>query len=118
MSLMSFLVIALATVALGIEGEKRFDLYGKNRPEGPYTLRELSPEEVETLLADPKPVRDFDKVFSFEVGTLEMGGKLWNRQREYRPGDRVKGDQHLLPRLTRYLPDVLPAFQRHHVCPV
>jgi len=89
MSLMSFLVIALASVTLGIEGEKRFDLYGKNRPEGPYTLRELSPEEVETLLADPKPVRDFDKVFSFEVGTLEMGGKLWNRQREYRPGDRV-----------------------------
>lgn len=88
-SLMGFLVVALTTVALGIEGEKRFDLYGKNRPEGPYTLPELAPEEVETLLAETEPIRDFDKVFAFELGTLELGGKLWNRRHEYRPGERI-----------------------------
>ena len=89
MSLMTFVAVALGSVALGIEAERRLDPYGKNRPEGPYTLQELSEEEVSKLFAESEPLRDFDKVFSFEIGTLEMGGKLWNRQREYRPGERI-----------------------------
>lgn len=89
MSGMAFLVVALGGVAAGIEAERRLDLYGENRPEGPHQLREMSEEEVAELLADPKPLRDFDKVFSFELGTLEMGGKLWDRRLEYRPGDQI-----------------------------
>lgn len=89
MSIMGFLVVALSSVALGIEAERRLDLYGKLRPEGGFTLRELSEDETGVLLGDTEPLRDYDKVFSFEVGTLELSGKLWNRRREYRPGDRV-----------------------------
>lgn len=89
MSLMSFCTLAAGTAALGIVAERGLDLYQKQNAEGGYALKEIEPERLKVLLGEPEPLRDVDKVFGFEVGTLEVGGKLWDRCKEFHQGDRL-----------------------------
>jgi len=88
-SLALFVVLAGSSAVLGITAEHRLDLYQERSPNGPVALKEISPERLALLTSESQPLRDVDKIFSFEIGTLELGGRLWNRCCEYRTGDRM-----------------------------
>ncbi len=72
---------------LGVEAEHWIDPYGKRRAEGPYTLKEVPPEQVIKMLAPSEPVREEDYVFSFEFGTDMVAGHLIGAKREFRQGE-------------------------------
>ena len=74
---------------LGIVAEHWLDPYGIRRSEGPYTLKELHPDEVAKKLGRTEAIRPKDKVLAFDTGTQMIGGILSNRKYEFRQGDYV-----------------------------
>ena len=92
-----FALVALAAMLLGLAAEYRVDPYGERRSDGPYTLRSVDPGRVRTMLAPSKPIRLEDKIFSFDVGTLRIGGALANRKTEFQPGDRLLAELTMNP---------------------
>lgn len=85
-----FVFATLLAVLLGVEIEYRMDPYGKRRPEGPYALRELDAEVVEsTLLGPSKPMRQIDKFVSIDTGTVLIGGLLADRRGSFQQGETV-----------------------------
>ncbi|MBW3542604.1 MAG: HTTM domain-containing protein [Planctomycetes bacterium] len=88
MSSSATFAVAATFVACGFTlFEHRLDPYGLRRAEGAHRLRELDPPLVQAMLAPAKPVRLEDKVFSFDVGTLTVGGSLATRRRQFRAGE-------------------------------
>jgi hypothetical protein len=87
---MVFAGVVMLVVLAGIEIEHRMDPFGIRRPEGPYALKELDPEYVETvLLRRAVPMRTEDMVSDFRAGTVLIGGNLFNPKRDFRIGEKV-----------------------------
>jgi hypothetical protein len=82
---------------VGIEVEHRMDPYGKRRPEGRYTLKEIDPETASRMLAPTKNIRPHDKILSVDVGTTLFGGVLVNRKTDYRHYEPLIVQCHLNP---------------------
>jgi hypothetical protein len=93
-----FCLSVLAAAFAGAEIEYLLDPYGERRPEGPYELRALDTEFVEsTLLGPPTPVRLIDKFESFEIGTALVGGVLAGRRTAYDAGETITAQCTLTP---------------------
>ncbi len=75
------------TAALGLGAEYLMDPYGIRRPEGRYTLKEISPEAAGRWFGRTEPIREEDKIFSFDIGSLRMGDSLANRRRVFHQGE-------------------------------
>lgn len=90
------LAILLFAVA-GVEAEYRLDRYGERRPEGRHTLRPLSAEEARRLTRADVTIRETDKLFAFDIGTVTLGGILLDRRAEFRPGDELIAQCTLTP---------------------
>jgi hypothetical protein len=89
---------ALALVALiGLGVEHRLDPYGIRRPEGAYTLKEVSPEIAAEWLRGTEPIREEDKVFSFDIGTMAVADSLANRRKVFQHGERLIAQVSLNP---------------------
>lgn len=83
-----FAAVLVVVSILGVEAEYRLDPYGKRRPEGPYTLKEIDTRFVEQeLLAEPTPIRPRDAVHNLEAGTIIVGGQLLNARKHFRQGE-------------------------------
>ena len=82
-------LLLLGVTVAGSEIEYQLDRYGKRRPEGPYTLKEVSPELVAKMLAPPQPMRLKDMFDTFEIGTDLIGGLVLDRRDEFRQGEVV-----------------------------
>jgi hypothetical protein len=89
----------LAIVAVGgVALERRLDLYGERRPEGPYELTVLDREFVETTLLVPvKPLRNQDKFNALSLGTFKVGGVVADSRTTFRQGDRMLAQAILAP---------------------
>ncbi len=74
-------MVGVALVA--IEAEHMLDPYGVNRPEGPHELRPIDPAVVQEMLKSSPTIRNKDKVFSFNVGSLMVAGILSNERAEF-----------------------------------
>lgn len=72
-----------------IEVEPRLDLYGMNRPEGPHQLQPMNPDRAVRMLSTTEAIRPTDKLLSFDVGTILLGGLLADRRREFRAGEQA-----------------------------
>ncbi|MFO1021564.1 MAG: HTTM domain-containing protein [Planctomycetales bacterium] len=92
-----FGMLLVAAMCVGVEGERRLDVYGMNGPDGPLPLRELSEEETHKFFAQERALRESDKFFSFEIGKYIVGGRLFGRQNEFRHGDRMQCEVSLNP---------------------
>jgi hypothetical protein len=88
-SSLAFAAVLVLTSAGGVGGEYWLDPYCQRGPNGPLPLKELSAEHVAKLLAEEEPIRESDKFLSFDMGTTLVGGRLWNRSREFRQGQRA-----------------------------
>jgi hypothetical protein len=92
-----FVALGALTVAAGVALEHRLDLYGERRPEGRYHLQPLDEEFAQRLLAPPQPIRDVDKFFAIDTGTILMGDLLADRRKVFRHGERLIAQCNLIP---------------------
>ncbi len=88
-------MILVSVVGLGAEHLR--DPYGLRRPEGPYTLKEIPAEVARKMLDRTEPIRDEDKIFSFDIGTFTVGDSLSNRRRVFKHGETLLAQIHLNP---------------------
>jgi len=81
----------------GVELEHWVDPYDLRRPEGPHELRRVDPH-IEAQLRNPTTkLRDKDKFFAVDTGTILVGDLLANRRRTYRYGEQMIIQCHLVP---------------------
>lgn len=73
----------------GVGLEYALDRYGDRRPEGRYTLKEVDPEQMARMLAPTARVRDIDKFFAVDTGTILVGDLLADRRRVFRHGETM-----------------------------
>jgi hypothetical protein len=90
-------LFALLIAGGGMELEHWLDPYELRRPEGKHPLKPLDPEFVSQLMAPTTKIRDKDKFFAIDTGTLLVGDLLANRRRAYRYGEEMVIQCHLTP---------------------
>ncbi|OYW15793.1 MAG: hypothetical protein B7Z55_14750, partial [Planctomycetales bacterium 12-60-4] len=96
-ALAAFPAVAVIVTGSGVGIEHWLDPYGVRRPEGPHELRPLTPEFAARLLSPPEPIRDKDKFFAIDTGTILVGDLLADRRRVYRHGEKMIAQCHLIP---------------------
>lgn len=96
-ALYAFPVVLLAVASLGVGIEYLMDPYGLRRPEGKHTLKVVDPQFAQKLMAPAEKIRDKDKFFAVDTGTLLVGDLLADRQRVFEYGDIMIIQCHLVP---------------------
>lgn len=91
----AFVAACWVVMAGGVALEYQMDPYGLRRPEGPYQLAEVDPEIVEQMLAPTPSLRDIDKFFALDAGTIQFGDLLVDRRTSFRQGERMIAQCHL-----------------------
>lgn len=81
----------------GVALEYQLDPYGERRPEGRHQLVAIDPEMVQQMLAPTPNLRDVDKFFAIDTGTILVGDLLANRRTVFRQGERMIAQCHLNP---------------------
>ncbi|MFM9962403.1 MAG: HTTM domain-containing protein [Planctomycetaceae bacterium] len=82
--------LLLTVVAVGaVEVEYRLDPFGERRTEGPYSLKEISTEEVQRMFAGDLRLREYDKYLSFDIGTTMFAGMVTDRRNTFRHGESI-----------------------------
>jgi hypothetical protein len=84
-----FCLTLAACIFLGVEAEYRMDLYGERRPEGRYVLAPASDARISQLFGPEVEIAPLDQLFSFEVGTVTVGGTLADRRRTFEHGEEA-----------------------------
>lgn len=89
----------LSLSAIGtVEFELQMDLYGQSASASGMVLHEMDPTVVEEMLKnDSRKVREKDKFFSFDLGTLTIGRQLANRREEFEFGETIIAQCNLNP---------------------
>jgi hypothetical protein len=90
-------LVMIFTAVAGVGAEYLLDPYGIRRPDGPFTLKEVSPEVARQWLQKTEPIREEDKVFSFDIGTMTLGDSLANRRRVFKHGQLLIAEVSLNP---------------------
>lgn len=89
-------LVAVAAIA-ATEIDLRTDLYGVNSAEGPLPLEEMDQQVALAMIRDKTPVREKDKFFSFDLGTVVVGNQLANRRTEFTYGETIVAQCNLNP---------------------
>lgn len=89
--------IAMFITFGGVGLEYWLDRYGDRRPEGRYTLKEVDPEMLERMMAPSVKIRDIDKFFAVDTGTILVGDLLADRRRVFRHGETLIAQCNLTP---------------------
>ncbi len=95
----SILWVSLAAlIAVGsAEADYRMDAYGMRSENGPLTLRPIASDKALAMIRSSKPVREKDKFFSFDIGSMLVGGQLANRSKEFESGDMILAQCNINP---------------------
>ncbi len=93
----AFPVLAILAAAGGVGIEYWQDPFDIRRPEGMHELRPLSPEFAARLMTPPERIRDKDKFFAIDTGTILVGDLLADRRRVFRHGETMIAQCHLIP---------------------
>ena len=92
-----WLCLIAVTTLVCTETEMRLDLYGRNTAEGGYRLQPMDPVVARTMIKGSQPLREHDKYFSFEIGTMLVGNQLANRRTEFEFGELMIAQANLNP---------------------
>jgi len=84
-----WLSLAMIVLVLSAEADYRLDVYGIRRNHGPLPLKKMDMTVARTLINSQRPLREKDKFFSFDIGSMMMAGQLANRKTEFSYGDVV-----------------------------
>ena len=85
----------MAWMGAGVAWEYQLDPYGLRRPEGPYELIPVEPQILQAMLSPTPALRDVDKFFAIDTGTIQFGDLLVDRRSSYRQGERMIAQCHL-----------------------
>ncbi len=91
------LPVALLGTFGGVGLEYWLDRYGDRRPEGRYTLKEVDPELMNRMLSPTARIRDTDKFFAVDTGTILVGDLLADRRKVFRHGETLIAQCNLTP---------------------
>ena len=80
-------VCVSACAVVAVEIERRADVFGTARPEGPYSLTPLTDEEAAQLLRNDQSILPTDAVAGFDIGTETYGETLVDRRSDFRIGE-------------------------------
>jgi hypothetical protein len=94
---MGFAAFTILTTVGGVGLEHWLDLYGERRPEGRYQLKPIDPDLARRMVAPPQPIRDVDKFFSIDTGTILVGDLLADRRRVFHHGQKLIAQCNLIP---------------------
>ncbi|MEZ6056683.1 MAG: HTTM domain-containing protein [Planctomycetaceae bacterium] len=83
-----FCGLMCVAVVSGVEVERRLDLYGVQRAEGPHQLQEIADEKVAKMFSTER-IRPVDSLFQFDVGVGEVAGTVALRQSSFQQGDEA-----------------------------
>lgn len=89
--------LAVLTAVAGAEADYRIDLYGIRANDGPLPLRPVPGEQAVAMIRSQQSVREKDKFFSFDIGSMLIGGQLANRLQEFRFGDTIVAQCNINP---------------------
>jgi hypothetical protein len=81
----------------GAELEHWVDPYHLRRPEGLFALKPLDAHLAAQIRSPVTKIRDKDKFFAIDTGTLLVGDLLADRRRTFRHGDQMVIQCHLTP---------------------
>jgi len=84
-----FGISGLFVMFTGVEAEYHLDVYGERRPEGRYTLKEVSHEQFQAMTGPIEPIREEDKFYSLTTGNLLLGKILVDNRRNFQQGQRM-----------------------------
>ncbi len=84
-----FMATVCVVVLLGIEAEHQIDPYGLRRPEGPYQLVEMDPQEVSRLFTPPQNIRRKDTIHDMSIGTVVVAQYLADPRTTFQQGEKV-----------------------------
>ena len=93
----AFVSMALLCAVAASEAEYRMDAYGMLASGGPMALPQIDREIAVTMINDKRALRERDKYFSFDIGTLLVGGQLAGRNKEYSIGETIIAQCNLNP---------------------
>jgi hypothetical protein len=93
----AFAAALLCTGVGGVALEHKLDRYGERRPEGPYALQELDPQDVAELLTPTRRIEPEDKILNFDVGSIFVAGCLLDRRTTFHQGETVHAQCGLIP---------------------
>lgn len=86
---MLWLSMAALIAVASAEADYRIDLYGLRSETGPLPLARMDADLARRMINSSKPVREKDKFFSFDIGSMTVGGQLANRLQEFKFGDVI-----------------------------
>jgi hypothetical protein len=86
---MLWLGTAVVVAVASAEADYRIDPYGVRANNGPMALKVMDKEVARTMLNSRRPLREKDKFFSFDIGSMLIGGQLANRNQEFEYGDTI-----------------------------
>jgi hypothetical protein len=91
-------VVAGLVVAVGaVEVDYRLDVYGIRGNGAPLALPVMDTAEARQMINSQQPLREKDKFFSFDIGSMVMAGQLANRRQQFESGDVVIAQCNLNP---------------------
>ncbi len=96
-SLAAYAGMMFLVAVAGLGAEHLRDPYGIRRAEGRYTLKEIAPDVAALWFQQTEPIREEDKVFSFDIGTMTVADSLANRLRVFKHGQRLIAQVSLNP---------------------
>jgi hypothetical protein len=85
----TFTLLACLTAVAAVELEYQSDLYGVRSENGPLELKPLDRNVAISMINGKQPLREKDKFFSFDLGSLTVGGQLANRKSSFEYGENI-----------------------------
>ena len=96
-SFISWAACLVCAAALGVWIDHNSDPFGENRPEGPYTLKPITPERAAELRRNDQQIDATDKVFSLDIGSVMFNDNLVDRKHTFHHGEQANIQCSLLP---------------------
>lgn len=93
----AYVGILLGVTALGLVGHRAMDLYAANTPTGRYELQPMDPQQARRMLRTDTVIREQDKLLSFDIGKIMVGGVVVETGKTFKTGDRIHAQANLIP---------------------
>jgi hypothetical protein len=89
-------IITFCSIAAS-EAERRWNLYGMQGGQPTLELQPLDVTVAQTMINGERRIREQDKFFSFELGTILVGNQLANRRDRFTYGETMIAQCNLNP---------------------